>query len=131
MVDWNSVNILAVLIGGVLYMMYGGIYYSSLLGKKSRSNEIKDHQSEGPLNYLISVIIAFISSFFIGILVQSIEIGSWIEGLALGFMIGLLISMVYLKNRLFGLMSQKAFLIAIGDHLIIFTLLGALHGVLN
>lgn len=43
-------------------------------------------------------------------------------------LIGLIISMVYLKNSLFGLMSKKSFLIAIGDHLIIFTLLGAIHG---
>lgn len=45
-----------------------------------------------------------------------------------GFMVGLIITLVYIKNRLFGLMTNQSLTVAIGDHLVIFTLLGALHG---
>ena len=88
-----------------------------------------DNQSKGPVKYVYSVVLAFINSFLIGILIQSVGADTLIVGAGIGFIIGLLISLVYLKNRLFGLMSNKSFLIAIGDHLIIFTLLGIIHGI--
>jgi uncharacterized membrane protein YdjX (TVP38/TMEM64 family) len=129
--DWNQLNFLAIIIGGVLYMMYGGIYYSVLLSDKKESNkDITKNQSKGPLKYIYSVIIAFISSFLVSILVQATGSENWLAGGAVGFVIGILITMVYLKNSLFGLMTKKACMIAIGDHLIIFTLLGVLHGLL-
>ena len=55
-------------------MLYGGIYYSVVLSNKKGSNnrEIIENQSKGPFKYIYSVIIAFISSFLMSILVQSI-----------------------------------------------------------
>lgn len=118
-IDLGALNYLAILIGGILYMIYGAIYYSLLVGK--------ENQSKGALKYVISVIVAFISSIFIAILVQATSSNSLLEGAAIGGIIGILISIVYLKNSLFGLVNKRNFLIAIGDHFIIFTLLGALH----
>jgi hypothetical protein len=118
-------NLLAMILGGLLYMVYGGIYYSVLVGNK------KDGQSGGPVKYIYSVILAFVISFIIAILLQKIGAESLLEGLGLGFVIGLVISLVYIKNALFGLISKKSLYIAIGDHLVIFTLLGALHGWMN
>ncbi|MCH7320455.1 DUF1761 domain-containing protein [Solibacillus sp. MA9] len=119
-IDLSALNYLAILIGGILYMFYGAIYYSILVGK--------ENQSKGALKYVFSVIVAFISSIFIAILVQVTSSNSLLEGAAVGGIIGILISIVYLKNTLFGLVNKRNCLIAIGDHLIIFTLLGALHG---
>lgn len=62
------------------------------------------------------------------VLVQSIGEDHFIIGKMIGLIIGLLISMVYVKNALFGLISKKALVIAIGDHLVIFTFLGIIHG---
>ena len=128
----DNLNILAIVAGGILYMIYGTVYYSILLSDKKagKNKEFMENQSNGPLKYILSVIIAFISSFMIAILVQSIGSDNWQGGLAVGFIVGALISMVYLKNSLFGLLSRKSLKIAIGDHLIIFTLLGLLHGIL-
>jgi hypothetical protein len=129
LIDWGSINYLPVIVGGIIYMLYGGIYYSVVLsGKKKSSHGIEP--SKGPFKYIYSVIIAFISSFLMAILVQSIGSVGMAEGMAIGFIIGLIISMVYLKNTLFGLMTKKSFLTAVGDHLVIFTLLGAVHGLL-
>lgn len=116
-----NVNLLAVLAGAVVYMVYGGIYYSILLGKK-------EQDSTGPIKYAVAVIVAFISSLLVGIFVQATGSNGLVEGALTGVFIGILISIVYLKNALFGLMTKRMFLIAIGDHLIIFTLLGAVHG---
>lgn len=124
MLDFNELNFIAIIGGTLLYMIYGTIYYSILLGKK----KARDDQSEGPIKYIVSIIAAFISSLFVAILVQATASEGFFEGAGVGIIIGMLISIVYLKNSLFGLMSRNSFLIAIGDHLIIFTLLGALHG---
>lgn len=113
-------------------MMYGGIYYSILLSDKkgAHNEEVAKNQSEGSIKYFFAVIIAFISSFFVALLVQWTGAESLIDGGIIGLVIGLLISIVYLKNQLFGLMSTRSFFIAIGDHLIIFTLLGLIHGLM-
>ncbi|TMU83566.1 DUF1761 domain-containing protein [Bacillus sp. BHET2] len=116
-----DVNLPALVAGAVLYMVYGGIYYSILLGKKDQDNV-------GPVKYVVAVLVAFISSLLVGILVQTTGVSGIAGGALIGGIIGILISLVYLKNALFGLLSKRMFLIAIGDHLVIFTLLGAIYG---
>jgi Flp pilus assembly pilin Flp len=116
-----DLNLSAFMAGAVLYMIYGGIYYSILLGKK-------DQDGAGPVKYVVAVLVAFISSALVGFLVQATNSGGLASGALIGGLIGILISIVFTKNALFGLMSKRMFLIAIGDHLIVFTLLGALHG---
>ncbi len=120
LMDLNSLNYIAIIAGGILYMIYGGIYYTVMVGK--------ENQSKGAMKYIVSIIVAFISSVFIAIIVQATGSNDLIEGAMIGGIVGILISIVYLKNTLFGLVNTKNCLIAIGDHLIIFTLLGALHG---
>lgn len=127
--ELDQLNLLPIILGGVLYMVYGGIYYSALLSNKSQ--EVLQHQSNGPFKYIYSVLVAFVNSFLVANLIQITGAESLIEGLMLGFILGLVITLVYIKNALFGLMSKRALLIAIGDHLVVFTLLGVLHGVLN
>ncbi|WP_313894786.1 DUF1761 domain-containing protein [Psychrobacillus sp.] len=121
-IDFGSLNYLAVIIGGFLYMIYGGIYYSTLLSNK------KEQQTKGTFKYIYSVIIAFISSFLVAVLVHAVSAESLLQGALIGFIIGIIIKMVYVKNALFGLISKKSTLIAICDHVVIFSLLGALHG---
>ncbi|MFI8685109.1 DUF1761 domain-containing protein [Rossellomorea sp. NPDC077527] len=116
-----GLNLPAFLAGAVLYMIYGGVYYSILLGKK-------DQEGTGPVKYVVAVLVAFISSALIGVLVQGTGSSGLASGALIGGIVGMLISIVYLKNALFGLMTKRMFLIAVGDHLIVFTLLGALHG---
>jgi hypothetical protein len=128
LIDMENFQYLPVIVGGIVYMLYGGIYYSVVLSNKNKNKDMLDNQTKGPAKYIYSVILAFVSSFLVGVLIQSVGSDQILVGVGIGFIIGLLISLVYLKNRLFGLMSNKSFLIAIGDHLIIFTLLGTIHG---
>ncbi|MFX3673607.1 MAG: DUF1761 domain-containing protein [Paenisporosarcina sp.] len=127
LIDWNELNVISIIFGGLLYMVYGGIYYSVKLGG-DKHPEKKHNEVEGPMKYIFSVFVAFISSFIIAVLVQATGSEGISAGILLGFMVGVVITLVYMKNRLFGLMTNQSFIIAIGDHLIIFTLLGALHG---
>ncbi|MFL6555407.1 MAG: DUF1761 domain-containing protein [Bacillus sp. (in: firmicutes)] len=125
----GAASYLPVNVGGIVYIMYSGIYYSVVLSNKMKSKykDILENQSEGPFKYIYSVIIAFSSSFLMAILIKSIGSDNLLIGLGIGFIIGLIISMVYLKNAMFGLMSKRSFLITIGDHLIVFTWLGAIY----
>lgn len=124
---------LAIIVGAVLYMVYGGVYYSILLSDKNKevNQDFLKNQSEGPVKYVAAVVIAIISSYLVAIFTHLTGAENLLQGLTIGFMIGLIIVFVYLKNMLFGLMSKRSFLIAIGDHLVIFTILGALHGLLS
>ncbi|QUG40051.1 DUF1761 domain-containing protein [Psychrobacillus sp. INOP01] len=130
MIEWGNINYLPVLVGGIIYMVYGGIYYSLVLSNKNKHEDITTHESKGPFKYIYSVIMAFISSFLMALLVQNIGVNDLLGGAGIGFIVGLIITMVYLKNSFFGLISKKSFMIAIVDHLIIFTILGAIHGIL-
>ena len=127
LIDWNELNFIAIIIGALLYMVYGGIYYSVSLGG-DKHPEKKQNEVEGPMKYIFSVVVALISSLIMAVIVQATGFDGIGEGMLIGFMVGLVITLVYMKNRLFGLMTKQSFMIAIGDHLVIFTLLGALHG---
>lgn len=127
--DLASINYLSVLIGGLVYILYGGIYYSIAVSNKKESNKsILGQQSRGLLKYLYSVILAFAGSFFMAVLIQAMALEAAGAGALIGFLVGLLISLLYLKNMLFGLLNKQSYLIAVGDHLIAFTLLGFIHG---
>jgi uncharacterized Tic20 family protein len=127
-IDWSSINFLPVIAGGIVYMVYGGIYYSIALSKKKKQDqEFLQNESKGPFKYIYSVILAFIISFILAVMLHTLGSESLAQGAGIGFTIGAIISMVYLKNALFGLMSKKSCLIAIGDHLLIFTLLGTIQ----
>ncbi|WP_377887774.1 DUF1761 domain-containing protein [Alkalihalobacillus sp. R86527] len=125
-----GISIMAFVAGGFLYMVYGGIYYSILLSdkKKSENEQFLLNESKGPFKYFVAVVVAFISSLIVAIFVQISSSTGIISGLGIGLLIGTIIMLVYLKNYMFGLLNKRAFYIAIGDHLVIFTFLGALHG---
>lgn len=127
-----DLSYLAILAGGILYMIYGTIYYSIMLSdkKENKNKDILEQQSEGPFKYIYSVVIAFINSLLVAVLVQATGAETWTDGLMVGLIIGVLITLIYFKNSLFGLMSRRVFFIAIGEHLVIFTLLGILHGIM-
>lgn len=129
LIDWGELNIIAIIVGGLFYMVYGGIYYSIRLGGDKLPDK-KHNEVEGPIKYIFSVVVAFISSFIMAVFVQATGSEGIGAGMLVGLMVGLVITLVYIKNRLFGLMTNQSFMIAVGDHLVIFTLLGALHGLM-
>ncbi|SFB02881.1 MULTISPECIES: DUF1761 domain-containing protein [unclassified Bacillus (in: firmicutes)] len=127
----NELNYLAVLVGGIIYMGFGAIYFSPILfgNKWVELNKVEFNEgTNNTLSYVGSALVAMLSSLLMAVVVHLTGADGVLSGLTVGLLIGLFVSLAYLKNTLFGLTNKKVFFIAIGDHLIIFTVLGILHG---
>lgn len=128
-IDFAEMNVLAVVVGGILYMMFGALYYSPVLFGNTwvKANKLSDDHMKNGIIYVGAAVVAFLSSFLIAVLTQATGADDLVSGLVIGGTVGLLIALVYWKNTLFGLTNKKVMLIAVGDHLISFLLLGILH----
>ena len=129
-IDLTTLNYLAVLAGGLAYMAFGALYYSPVLFGKTWTQMHKatldKRKSQTPM-YVASPVVAFLSSFIMAVIVQAVQANSLGAGVLLGLLLGFLLALAYLKNAAFGLMSRKAYAIAIGDHIVAFVLLGVIH----
>jgi Protein of unknown function (DUF1761) len=123
----DDLNFLAIIVGGLMYMMFGALYFSPILFGNSWV-QLHTQKTNDGLKYGGSAIIAFISSFLVSLLVHATNANGLMDGIFIGLTVGIIIALVYLKNALFGLMTKKAYAIAVGDHIIAFSLLGGLHG---
>lgn len=126
--DLAKLNYVAVLVGALLYMAFGALYFSPVLfgNTWTKLNNLTRLQ---PTSYVGSTVAAFLSSFLIAVIVRATGAGTIAAGLEVGISVGLLVAFAYLKNSLFGMASPKVAAIAVGDHLIAFTLLAVLHAV--
>ncbi|ASS73690.1 hypothetical protein CIG75_00995 [Tumebacillus algifaecis] len=127
--ELSELNVWAILLGGLLYMAFGALYYSPLLFGNTwvRANGLQDTYMNNPMLYVGAAIVAFASSFLIAVIVQVTGADDILSALGVGLSVGLLAALGLLKNTLFGMTTRKVFAIAIGDHLIAFTLLSILH----
>lgn len=128
-IDFSGVNFLAVLVGGFLYMAFGALWFSPVLFGNTwvKLNQLSDSHMKNPLLYVGSAVVAFASSFVISLIIATTGADDLLSGVAIGLLIGLLAALVYFKNTLFGMMKRQAFAIAVGDHVIAFTMLSVLH----
>jgi hypothetical protein len=125
-----NLNYWAVLAGGLMYMAFGALYFSPIMFGKtwSRLNDRQSGAQAGnPFNYVGSALAAFLSSLLIAVLIRLAGAEDVWSGLSLGLLIGMVVALAYLKNALFGLATNKAVAVAVGDHLISLTLLSLLH----
>ncbi|MGM7703224.1 DUF1761 domain-containing protein [Pseudalkalibacillus sp. Hm43] len=123
-----DLNILAILVGGLLYMAFGAFYYSPVLFG-NRWGQLNNIGEEGmkPINFVWSGVVAFLSSFFMAVVVELTGAQDLGSGLLVGAVVGVLLGLGLFKNMVFGMTSKKVFAIAVGDHFIILCLLGILH----
>jgi hypothetical protein len=128
-IDVTELNVLAILAGGILYMVFGALYYSPVLFGNTwvKSNQLSDTHMKNGMIYAGAALVAFISSFLVAVIVQATGADDLASGLVVGLIIGLLVALAYWKNTLFGMTNKKVFAIAVGDHLISFLLLSVLH----
>ncbi|MDF2962156.1 MAG: hypothetical protein K0S39_3891 [Paenibacillus sp.] len=129
-IDPTELNYLAVLVGGLVYMAFGALYYSPVLFGNTwvqlNKANLDKRKSQTPM-FVSSPVVAFLSSVLMAVIVQAVHADDLGSGLLLGIMMALLLALAYFKNAAFGLMSGKAYAIAIGDHAIAFVILGVLH----
>ncbi|WP_349408950.1 DUF1761 domain-containing protein [Pseudalkalibacillus sp. SCS-8] len=125
-----ELNILAIIVGGFLYMAFGAFYYSPILFGNTWG-QLNNIGEEGmrPINFVWSGVVAFASSFVMALIVGLTGADDVGSGLLIGALVGILLFLGLFKNTVFGMTSKKVFAIAVGDHVIIFCLLGILHAV--
>ncbi|MFC7371908.1 DUF1761 domain-containing protein [Fictibacillus iocasae] len=131
MIDFQELNVFAVIAGGILYMLFGALYYSPVVFGKTWTvlNGARMSEYSDALKYGMSAVTAFATSFLVAVIMAASGADTVTEGLTIGVMLSVLLSLAYLKNMLFGLMPKKAYSIAVGDHVVMFILLSVLHAV--
>lgn len=127
-----EINYLAVLIGAVISMVLGSIWYApsvfgngwmAAVGKKASD---VNKSKVGPM-YALTVIIALILSYVMAHFVDYVGATDWMEGAQTGFWAWLgFVATSYGVTLLFEGKPFKLFAINAGYHLVEFVLIGAL-----
>ena len=100
----QGINWIAVALGAVFSMILGTLWYGPLFGKlwMRLINKKAEELESNPAMYVITFITAFIGSFVLAILVNSLGITSWYWGLVAG-------AVVWLGIGFTGLVSTSIF----------------------
>ncbi|WP_243387369.1 DUF1761 domain-containing protein [Bacillus kexueae] len=121
-------NFVAIILGGLLYMAFGAFYYSPILfGKKWAVLNNVDLKEAGAKPFVSAIAVAFLNSILMATLVELTSTETVSGAVVLGLIVSAILSFSYFKNMMFGMMKKSVFLIAIGDHVIILTILSILH----
>ena len=117
--------ILAILIGVVLYMVSGMIYYS-VLG--NRWVDLLNIKPEQPNYGLLSFVTLLTSTMLYGVL-QLSQAETLLDGALVGGAVGIIVALAYAKDFIFGLGTNSKkpryiYFIAVGYHVIALTIIG-------
>ena len=117
--------ILAIIIGVMIYMVSGMIYYS-ILG--NRWEELLNIKPEQPNYGLLTLVTILTTVVLYGILLLS-QAATLLDGALVGAGVGLIVALAYAKDFIFGLGSSSnkpvsLYFIAIGYHIIALTTIG-------
>ncbi|MCF6139044.1 DUF1761 domain-containing protein [Pseudalkalibacillus berkeleyi] len=125
-----DLNVIAIIVGGFIYMAFGAFYYSPVLfgNKWGQLNNVGEEGTK-PINFVWSAVVAFASSFFMAVIVDLAGATDLAAGLQVGALVGILLLLGFFKNMVFGMTSKKVYAIAVSDHFIMFCVLGMLHAI--
>lgn len=118
--------ILAIILGVVIYMVSGMIYYS-VLGK--RWVDLLNIKPDQP-NYGLLTLVTVLTSTILYSLLRLSQAETLLDGAFIGGLVGLIVAFAYAKDFIFGLGTNSknakgVFFIAVGYHVIALTLIGA------
>lgn len=117
--------ILAILLGVVIYMVSGMIYYSILGNRWVNLLNIKPEQP----NYGLLTLVTVVTSILLYGVLKLSQAETLMDGALIGGGVGLIIALAYAKDFIFGLGSNSKhapslYFIAAGYHVIALTLIG-------
>ncbi len=120
--------ILAIIVGVILYMAIGMLYYSPLLFG-NRWVEVLNIKPEHP-NYGLLSFVTVVTSILLYVVLQLAQAQTIVDGALIGASIGIIVALAYAKDFIFGLAthsknSRIVYFIAVGYHLIALTVIGA------
>lgn len=128
-----NVNILAVIVGAVINMALGFLWYSkALFGKQwmAAMGKTEDQLGSPGPGYALTTLGAIVSSFTLALIVNAAGSASLLEGALTGLTVAIgLIATAFAAEYIFADRGMKLYLINAGYHVVAFTLVGALFGV--
>jgi hypothetical protein len=132
MISFASVNWLGVVVGTVVSMILGMLWYGPLFGKTwlamigKRAEEIESN----PMDYLKTALAAFVSMIFLNLAVNAFGAGSLVEGAIQGALVfigfGATATFVYTT---FEGPPQKVWLLYSAYQVLVFIIMGAVFAV--
>ena len=125
--DFGSVNYIAVLLGAVLNMILGMLWYGPLFGKLwlKTIDKNKDDIQGSPLMYVGSFIAALVAALTLSLVIQAFGSTGFFDGLLIGVVVWLgFVATVTLTYSIFEGPPLRVWLIFIGYQLVIFAVEG-------
>jgi Protein of unknown function (DUF1761) len=121
--DFSALNIWAILVGMVVGMIVGSLWYSPVLfgnvWMKLISKKKEDMVSPtGPM--IGAVIVSLVNSFVLAVLLQWTHAQSVAEGLSVGLLLALIVITATTINYLFEGRAMKLMAIQTGFHVVVF-----------
>ncbi|MBT3275491.1 MAG: DUF1761 domain-containing protein [Spirochaetales bacterium] len=130
--DFGSVNYIAVLLGAVLNMILGMLWYGPLFGKLwlKTIDKNKDDIQGSPLMYVGSFIAALVAALTLSLVIQAFGSTGFFDGLLIGVVVWLgFVATVTLTYSIFEGPPLRVWLIFIGYQLVIFAVEGGVFAI--
>jgi len=131
--DFNSLNVFAVLVAALVSTMLGGLWYSPVLFGPAWLAEIgKSADDLGPAGAAIagSAFSCLVAATAVDLLCAATGTAGLIPGATLGLVLGLgIVAMTMLSDALFSGWSPKLYLIQLGYRATYLVIMGAICGV--
>jgi hypothetical protein len=132
MFPFGSVNWLAVIVGTVVSMALGALWYGPLFGRTwLRLIGKSAEEIEGdPLDYLKTAVAAFVAMLFLNLMVFSLGTNGFVNGMVVGALtfIGFGATMTFVYTTFEG-PKEKVWLLYAAYQLVVFVIMGAVFAV--
>ncbi len=135
--DFGELNYLAIVVGVVINMALGALWYSPvLLGKPwmaaagITAEDIEARKGEQYRGYAIAVVVSIVLVFVLALLTRNLGIDEPLDGLVLGLVAGIgLVAVSQAPNYSFEGRPLRLFLINLGYSVVGFAIIGVLLAV--
>ena len=133
MLDFASINYLAVLVAALAAYFFGALWYSSVLFGNTWLRALGKSKEELPsptLPMLINFILTFITALGLALLIQGLGIITFLDGILIGLVVAIAFILTNtLSEYLYTGASMKLFWIHAGYRVIYILIMGAILGV--
>ena len=135
--DFGELNYLAIVVGVVINMVLGALWYSPVLVGKPwmaaagiTAEDIEARKGEQYRGYAIAVVVSIVLVFVLALLTRNLGIDEPLDGLVLGLVAGIgLVAASQAPNYSFEGRSLRLFLINLGYSVVGFAIIGVLLAV--
>jgi hypothetical protein len=125
----NRINWLAVIVGGIIYFMWGWLWYGVLFQKQWTALHPNLPMTASPTPFIVSIVMAFVLSFGVAVALSHDDNRTARHGIEFGVFFGLLfLASTMLTGYMFADLPLALWAIDASYVVLGLTILGALHG---